>query len=74
MFKAFISKGHPEFSSNRQQDAREFFLHLINLVEVRKSELLLLFPGCVRQCCYEWLIFCYTLFSLGYMENGTNLN
>uniref|UniRef100_A0A663MQB4 Ubiquitin carboxyl-terminal hydrolase n=1 Tax=Athene cunicularia TaxID=194338 RepID=A0A663MQB4_ATHCN len=26
-------KGHPEFSSNRQQDAQEFFLHLINLVE-----------------------------------------
>lgn len=45
MFKAFISKGHPEFSSNRQQDAQEFFLHLINLVEVRKSELLLLFLG-----------------------------
>ncbi|XP_005146978.1 ubiquitin carboxyl-terminal hydrolase 13 [Melopsittacus undulatus] len=33
MFKAFISKSHPEFSSNRQQDALEFFLHLINLVE-----------------------------------------
>ncbi|NXN10030.1 UBP13 hydrolase, partial [Indicator maculatus] len=33
MFKAFISKGHPEFSSNRQQDAQEFFLHFINLVE-----------------------------------------
>ncbi|KAM6127805.1 ubiquitin carboxyl-terminal hydrolase 13 isoform 1-T1 [Phoenicopterus ruber ruber] len=33
MFKAFISKDHPEFSSNRQQDAQEFFLHLINLVE-----------------------------------------
>ncbi|KAM7160862.1 ubiquitin carboxyl-terminal hydrolase 13 [Macrochelys suwanniensis] len=33
MFKAFVSKGHPEFSSNRQQDAQEFFLHLINLVE-----------------------------------------
>nr|XP_009938350.1 PREDICTED: ubiquitin carboxyl-terminal hydrolase 13 [Opisthocomus hoazin] len=33
MFKAFISKGHAEFSSNRQQDAQEFFLHLINLVE-----------------------------------------
>ncbi|NXC35460.1 UBP13 hydrolase, partial [Campylorhamphus procurvoides] len=33
MFKSFISKGHPEFSSNRQQDAQEFFLHLINLVE-----------------------------------------
>uniref|UniRef100_A0A8C6YR16 Ubiquitin carboxyl-terminal hydrolase n=1 Tax=Nothoprocta perdicaria TaxID=30464 RepID=A0A8C6YR16_NOTPE len=33
MFKAFISKGHPEFSSNRQQDAQEFFLHLMNLVE-----------------------------------------
>ncbi|XP_019388312.1 PREDICTED: ubiquitin carboxyl-terminal hydrolase 13 [Crocodylus porosus] len=33
MFKALISKGHPEFSSNRQQDAQELFLHLINLVE-----------------------------------------
>uniref|UniRef100_A0AAZ3PHS4 Ubiquitin carboxyl-terminal hydrolase n=1 Tax=Oncorhynchus tshawytscha TaxID=74940 RepID=A0AAZ3PHS4_ONCTS len=33
MFKAMVSKGHPEFSSNRQQDAHEFFLHLINLVE-----------------------------------------
>ncbi|XP_048362758.1 ubiquitin carboxyl-terminal hydrolase 13 isoform X2 [Sphaerodactylus townsendi] len=33
MFKAFVSKGHPEFSSNRQQDAQEFFLHLINLIE-----------------------------------------
>ncbi|CAM5164188.1 unnamed protein product [Natator depressus] len=33
MFKAFVSKGHPEFSSNRQQDAQEFFLHLINLTE-----------------------------------------
>ncbi|XP_008104196.3 ubiquitin carboxyl-terminal hydrolase 13 isoform X2 [Anolis carolinensis] len=33
MFKALVSKGHPEFSSNRQQDAHEFFLHLINLIE-----------------------------------------
>ncbi|GCC22776.1 hypothetical protein chiPu_0001166 [Chiloscyllium punctatum] len=32
MFKALIGKGHPEFSSNRQQDALEFFLHLINLI------------------------------------------
>ncbi|XP_067897573.1 ubiquitin carboxyl-terminal hydrolase 13 isoform X1 [Heterodontus francisci] len=32
MFKALVGKGHPEFSSNRQQDALEFFLHLINLV------------------------------------------
>ncbi|XP_053316176.1 ubiquitin carboxyl-terminal hydrolase 13 isoform X1 [Spea bombifrons] len=33
MFKALVSKGHPEFSSNRQQDAQEFFLHIINLIE-----------------------------------------
>ncbi|XP_040205363.1 ubiquitin carboxyl-terminal hydrolase 13 isoform X2 [Rana temporaria] len=33
MFKALMSKEHPEFSSNRQQDAQEFFLYLINLVE-----------------------------------------
>uniref|UniRef100_A0AAY5ENF8 Ubiquitin carboxyl-terminal hydrolase n=1 Tax=Electrophorus electricus TaxID=8005 RepID=A0AAY5ENF8_ELEEL len=33
MFKALVSKGHPEFSSNRQQDVQEFFLHFINMVE-----------------------------------------
>ncbi|XP_069831233.1 ubiquitin carboxyl-terminal hydrolase 13 isoform X2 [Dendropsophus ebraccatus] len=33
MYKALVSRGHTEFSSNRQQDAQEFFLHLINLAE-----------------------------------------
>ncbi|KAM6962866.1 ubiquitin carboxyl-terminal hydrolase 13 isoform 2-T2 [Aplochiton taeniatus] len=33
MFKVMVTKGHPEFSSNRQQDAHEFFLHVINLVQ-----------------------------------------
>ncbi|XP_077440105.1 ubiquitin carboxyl-terminal hydrolase 13 isoform X2 [Vanacampus margaritifer] len=33
MLKSLVSRGHPEFSSNRQQDAQEFFLHMINLVE-----------------------------------------
>ncbi|XP_063057989.1 ubiquitin carboxyl-terminal hydrolase 13 [Engraulis encrasicolus] len=33
MLKSLVSRGHPEFSSNRQQDAQEFLLHLINLVE-----------------------------------------
>ena len=29
-----IGKGHPEFSTKRQQDAQEFFLHVINILEV----------------------------------------
>ncbi|KAL3861427.1 hypothetical protein ACJMK2_007461 [Sinanodonta woodiana] len=33
MFKLLIGKGHPEFSTKRQQDAQEFFLHLVNLIE-----------------------------------------
>ncbi|XP_039614509.1 ubiquitin carboxyl-terminal hydrolase 13 isoform X1 [Polypterus senegalus] len=37
MFKALTSKGHSEFASSRQQDAQEFFLHLINQIE-RNSE------------------------------------
>lgn len=37
MLKALVSRGHPEFSSNRQQDAHEFLLHLINLVEVSEE-------------------------------------
>lgn len=35
MFKALIGRGHPEFSTNRQQDAQEFLLHFINMVEVK---------------------------------------
>ncbi|XP_064461115.1 ubiquitin carboxyl-terminal hydrolase 5-like [Ornithodoros turicata] len=33
MFKTLIGKGHPEFSTKRQQDAQEYFLHFLNLVE-----------------------------------------
>uniref|UniRef100_A0A8C5BPD8 Ubiquitin carboxyl-terminal hydrolase n=1 Tax=Gadus morhua TaxID=8049 RepID=A0A8C5BPD8_GADMO len=33
MFKALIGRGHAEFSTNRQQDAQEFLLHFINMVE-----------------------------------------
>ena len=34
MFKSLIGKGHPEFSTKRQQDVVEFLLHLINVTEV----------------------------------------
>ncbi|XP_012275287.1 ubiquitin carboxyl-terminal hydrolase 5 [Orussus abietinus] len=33
MFKTLIGRRHPGFSSNRQQDAHEFFLHVINLLD-----------------------------------------
>ncbi|KAK2705525.1 hypothetical protein QYM36_015797 [Artemia franciscana] len=33
MYKNLIGKGHPEFSTKRQQDAQEFLLHMINLIE-----------------------------------------
>ncbi|KAL9660412.1 hypothetical protein QQ045_025226 [Rhodiola kirilowii] len=33
MFKTVIASSHPEFSSMRQQDALEFFLHLLDQVE-----------------------------------------
>ncbi|XP_066333424.1 ubiquitin carboxyl-terminal hydrolase 14-like [Miscanthus floridulus] len=33
MFKSVIAVNHPEFSSMRQQDALDFFLHLIDRVE-----------------------------------------
>ena len=33
MFKALVGRGHPEFSTKRQQDAVEFLLHLINMTE-----------------------------------------
>lgn len=33
MFKTLIGKGHPDFSTKRQQDAQEFFLHMLNLID-----------------------------------------
>ncbi|KAK7487678.1 hypothetical protein BaRGS_00021097 [Batillaria attramentaria] len=33
IFKSLIGRGHPEFSTKRQQDAQEFLLHLISVVE-----------------------------------------
>ncbi|KAJ4726213.1 Ubiquitin carboxyl-terminal hydrolase [Melia azedarach] len=33
MFKAVIASSHPEFSTMRQQDALEFFLHFVDQVE-----------------------------------------
>ena len=37
MLKSLVSRGHPEFSSNRQQDAHEFLMHMINVVEVSED-------------------------------------
>jgi ubiquitin carboxyl-terminal hydrolase 5/13 len=34
MFKSLIGKGHPLFSTKKQQDAQEFFMHFINTLEV----------------------------------------
>lgn len=33
MFKSLIGKGHPDFSTKHQQDAQEFFLHLVSTLE-----------------------------------------
>jgi len=34
MFKNLIGKNHQDFSSKSQQDAQEFFLHLVNVLDV----------------------------------------
>ena len=33
MFKNLIGKNHPDFSSKQQQDAQEFFLHLMSVLD-----------------------------------------
>jgi ubiquitin carboxyl-terminal hydrolase 5/13 len=38
MFKSLIGRGHPLFSTKRQQDAQEFFLHFINTLEVKLDQ------------------------------------
>jgi ubiquitin carboxyl-terminal hydrolase 5/13 len=33
MFKQLVGKGHPDFSTMRQQDATEFLQHVLNMIE-----------------------------------------
>ncbi|XP_045773142.1 ubiquitin carboxyl-terminal hydrolase 5 isoform X2 [Maniola jurtina] len=33
MYRRVVAKGHPEFTTKRQQDAHEFYLHLLTLIE-----------------------------------------
>lgn len=37
MFKQVIGKGHADFAGKQQQDAQEFFLHLVNVLERRSG-------------------------------------
>lgn len=39
MFKNLIGKNHPDFSTKQQQDAQEFFLHLVNVIEKNSRNL-----------------------------------
>lgn len=63
MFKALVGRGHPEFSTNRQQDAQEFLLHFINMVEVKFSSCsVALISVLSSSCCIIYslfLSFCY---------------
>jgi len=34
MFKMLVGKGHPEFSTERQQDATEYLRHLFSFMQV----------------------------------------
>ncbi|XP_047156849.1 ubiquitin carboxyl-terminal hydrolase 14 [Vigna umbellata] len=45
MFKSVIAASHPEFSSTRQQDALEFFLHFIDQVERANTGKTELYPS-----------------------------
>lgn len=33
MFKTLVGRGHPDFSTKHQQDAQEFLLHVLTLIE-----------------------------------------
>ena len=33
MFKSVIGRDHAEFATNRQQDAHEFFMHLLTTID-----------------------------------------
>lgn len=62
MFKALVGRGHPEFSTNRQQDAQEFLLHFINMVEVKFSSCPVSLISVPSSSCYSNISFIYSSF------------
>jgi len=44
MFKMLVGKDHPEFSSGRQQDAAEYFLHLVEFMKRAERQALARMP------------------------------
>ena len=46
MFKTVIGRGHPEFSTNRQQDAQEFFMHLLSAIDRAEVHFRGIYPDC----------------------------
>jgi len=46
MFKMLVGNGHREFSTKQQQDAHEFLLHLLKLVDVSLVWLVLFLRMC----------------------------
>jgi ubiquitin carboxyl-terminal hydrolase 5/13 len=58
MFKTLIGTGHPEFSSTRQQDALEFFQHLLDHVERSNAGNPQLDPSRCFKFCVEERILC----------------
>ena len=38
MIKHLIGRGHPEFSTNHQQDVQEYFLHLMDVIEKNETQ------------------------------------
>ena len=48
MFKSLVGKGHAEFSTNHQQDAQEFLLYLLDMID--KLQVRLNFRSHIRLC------------------------
>ena len=47
LFKSLIGKGHPEFQTGQQQDAQEYFMHLLEKVTRAEKALGAGDPGAV---------------------------
>lgn len=74
MFKAIVGKGHPEFSSSRQQDSLEFFQYLLTLIE--RSEHAFgdsVDPGKVFALKFEDRIQCSESSKVKYSERSDNV-
>ena len=73
IFKTLIGKGHADFQTGQQQDAREYFLHLLDKITKAEKTIKASDPGTIFDFTLEKRIQCETCKRVAYKTQKENI-